>query len=105
MSAAVAEKARRRNDVAGNVFGMTPEDLARAAEKWERLTPRQKQVAALIADGMKRRKIAEVLGGSPKTVDVHCGAIVVKLEVPIIGVPRLYFALRAAGSIEEPLVS
>ncbi len=45
------------------------------------LTPRQVEVLALLADGLRNRQIAERLFLSPKTVDHHVGAILRKLDV------------------------
>jgi DNA-binding NarL/FixJ family response regulator len=38
---------------------------------YERLTPRQREVLQLIAEGHTRRRIAEMLHISPKTVSRH----------------------------------
>ena len=48
------------------------------------LTPRQKQVAVLLSQGLKRKEIARVLGSefrplSLRTVDVHIQALAAKL--------------------------
>ncbi len=45
------------------------------------LTPRQVEVLALVAEGLRNRQIAERLFLSPKTVDHHVGAILTKLDV------------------------
>ncbi len=56
---------------------------ARLAERASRptLTPREIQVLELIAEGMRNREIATVLGLSEETVDVHMKNIRAKLEV------------------------
>ena len=45
------------------------------------LTPRETQVLELIAEGMRNRQIASVLGLSEETVDVHVKNIRAKLDV------------------------
>lgn len=46
------------------------------------LTPRQRQVAALVIDGRSNREIAEDLGISLATVKDHVHAILVRMELP-----------------------
>ncbi|MEU6228915.1 LuxR C-terminal-related transcriptional regulator [Streptomyces sp. NPDC047042] len=43
------------------------------------LTPREREVAALVAEGMSNRQIAAALGRSPRTVDDHVENIMAKL--------------------------
>ncbi|MDX2765601.1 response regulator transcription factor, partial [Streptomyces europaeiscabiei] len=43
------------------------------------LTPREQDVAALVAKGMSNRQIASALGRSPRTVDGHVENILAKL--------------------------
>jgi DNA-binding CsgD family transcriptional regulator len=45
------------------------------------LTAREKEVAALVAQGLTNREIAEMLFLSPKTVDVHLGRVYAKIGV------------------------
>ena len=45
------------------------------------LTPRQRQVAALVAEGATNRQIARQLGIADKTVEVHLAQIMARLEV------------------------
>ncbi|HEX8863701.1 MAG TPA: LuxR C-terminal-related transcriptional regulator [Actinomycetes bacterium] len=57
---------------------------ARAAATFEDplgLTPREREVLALIADGRTNRQIAETLFISPKTASVHVSNILAKLGV------------------------
>jgi DNA-binding NarL/FixJ family response regulator len=47
-----------------------------------RLTPRERQVLALIATGMTNRAIATALAISDRTVDRHVSNILSKLDLP-----------------------
>ncbi len=85
------------------VFGLDEEAFRDASERWTTLTPREGQVAGLIASGMKTAAIAQQLSTAPKTVDAHRARVVLKLRVPIIGIPRVYFALRTAGLLVDRL--
>jgi len=45
------------------------------------LTPRERQVAALVASGRTNRQIGRVLGISEKTTEVHLHHVMSKLDV------------------------
>jgi DNA-binding NarL/FixJ family response regulator len=45
------------------------------------LTPREKEVLEVIAQGLTHRQIGDLLGISPRTVEVHKGRIMEKLGV------------------------
>ena len=62
--------------LAGPLFGIAPE-IAR--ERVEELTPREREVAALMATGLDNRVIAVQMGISPKTLDIHRANVVYKL--------------------------
>lgn len=47
----------------------------------ETLTPREKEVFGVISQGLTHREIGEMLGISPRTVEVHKGRIMEKLGV------------------------
>lgn len=55
--------------------------LAASEGKLTRLTPRERQVLARIANGRRNREIAEELNLSPKTVDVHRTNLMRKLDL------------------------
>jgi DNA-binding CsgD family transcriptional regulator len=54
---------------------------ARAVAGWEALTPAERQVAELVAEGLTNRQIAERLVVCPRTVHSHLRRIFAKLGV------------------------
>ncbi|MGE5666545.1 MAG: response regulator transcription factor [Betaproteobacteria bacterium] len=67
--------------------------------RFERLTPREREVFDLITDGHHNREVAETLGISPRTVEVHRARIMEKLDAKRVGdLFRLRFALDAPES-------
>jgi two-component system response regulator FixJ len=54
--------------------------VASARDRFSRLTEREAQVAKLMAGGKRNRQIAEDLGISPKTLDIHRANAMHKLE-------------------------
>lgn len=50
------------------------------------LTPRQREVAKLVAEGLSTRKVARELGISPRTVEGHIQQAAERLDIP--GPPR-----------------
>ena len=50
-------------------------------EKLQRLTPRERQVLSLVAEGLSNKAIARQLGISPKTVEIHRSNVMSKMEV------------------------
>ncbi len=63
-----------------------------------RLTPREREVMNLIVEGKANREIAESLGISPRTVEVHRAAIKRKLEVKSLS-DLVRLALLEQGAI------
>jgi DNA-binding CsgD family transcriptional regulator len=41
------------------------------AQRYSRLSPRQKQVADMTSEGLKTKEMARRLGISPRTVEIH----------------------------------
>lgn len=55
------------------------------AERLLRLTPRERQVMSLVAEGLSNKAIARQLGISPKTVEIHRSNMMCKMEVTSAG--------------------
>ncbi len=53
---------------------------AALVERLERLTPRERDVLGLLADGLQHREIAERLSISPRTVEVYKARMMEKLQ-------------------------
>jgi DNA-binding CsgD family transcriptional regulator len=51
------------------------------SEKFQRLTPRERQVLSLVAEGLSNKAVARQLGISPKTVEIHRSNVMSKMEV------------------------
>lgn len=54
---------------------------AEFTERVNRLTPRERQVMSLVAEGLSNKAIARQLGISPKTVEIHRSNLMAKMEV------------------------
>ena len=68
--------------------------------RWQTLTPREKEVATLIAQGLLNRDVGERLGGiSIKTVQVHRSEVCRKLGVK--GASGITRAVRAISGLNE----
>ncbi len=50
-------------------------------QRWENLTAREREVLALVAEGMSNRHIATILGLSEHTVETHVGHLLSKLDI------------------------
>jgi DNA-binding NarL/FixJ family response regulator len=55
--------------------------LARNEREWDPLTPREREVLQLIAEGKSNKVISRELGMSVKTVDSHRRNLMVKLDI------------------------
>jgi RNA polymerase sigma factor (sigma-70 family) len=55
-------------------------ELARTSERLDRLTPRERDVVRLLAEGLQNREIAARLGISPRTVEVYKARLMEKLD-------------------------
>lgn len=82
------------------------EERAAAAAKYARLTSREKQVCALVAVGMLNKQIAVELEMSEKTVKIHRGRVMHKLEVDsVAALVRLVDHLDPAAVSAESVSS
>jgi DNA-binding CsgD family transcriptional regulator len=63
-------------------LGLTPADGRRAVSGTAALTPREREVALLVADGLTNAELARRLYISPKTAAIHVSNILHKLGVP-----------------------
>jgi FixJ family two-component response regulator len=68
-----------------------------AQQKYERLSDREREVFALMAEGLTTKQIAKNLGLSPRTVETHRAHLFAKLEVEsLVQLVRSYCALLPA---------
>jgi two-component system response regulator NreC len=65
----------------GGFIELYEKGAERAETGYDRLTPREKEVLKLLADGLTVKAIASVLGLSVKTVDVHKYNLMQKLDI------------------------
>lgn len=56
------------------------------AARIARLTPRERQVMGLVAEGLSNKAIGRQLDISPRTVEIHRGKVMEKMGAPSIGV-------------------
>lgn len=72
-------------------------------ERLGRLTPREREVLELLADGLPHREIAERLVISPRTVEVYKARMMEKLQCRSLAeVVRLGAQARAEPALEPP---
>jgi FixJ family two-component response regulator len=94
-------------ELLGAVAGALERDRARRLEhaerrgldrRFARLTPREREVCARVAAGLLNKQIAAELGTSEKTVKVHRGRVMAKLEVGSVAeLVRLYDRVGPRG--------
>lgn len=63
------------------VAGVVPGSAGAGSAPRPALTPRQAEVAGLVADGLSNRAISERLGLSPRTVEKHVGDIMMRWDL------------------------
>jgi DNA-binding NarL/FixJ family response regulator len=85
-----SKELERRAQVQLGEFARKARETARALA---RLTPREREVLALLAEGLSTRQIARRLGLSDRTVESHIGNVYQKLDVRT----RVQALYRAAG--------
>jgi FixJ family two-component response regulator len=65
--------------------------------RWNRLTPREREVCALVARGMLNKQIAADLGTAEKTIKVHRARVMEKLQVSSVAeLVRLFDQVRTS---------
>jgi FixJ family two-component response regulator len=57
------------------------EERAAVERRFEALTPREREVMELVVKGLANKQIASVLGASEKTVKIHRGRVMDKMDV------------------------
>jgi FixJ family two-component response regulator len=72
-------------------------ERAIVAQRFETLTPREREVLALVVQGLLNKKIAFALGASEKTIKIHRGRVMEKMKVPSVA-----DLVRAAEKIGLP---
>lgn len=73
---------------------------ARLEERYRRLSPRERQVMAMVANGRLNKEIASELGLSHKTVEVHRAHVMKKMEAASLPV-----LVRMASLLQEVSLS
>ncbi|MBS1213915.1 MAG: Two-component response regulator, LuxR/FixJ family, partial [Proteobacteria bacterium] len=58
----------------------TQEHLNQVKLRYERLSPREREIMTLIAEGVSSKRIAQRLSISPRTVDAHRARLMVKMQ-------------------------
>lgn len=77
-----------------DIFGLEPETAKTTVDT---LTPREREVAEMLAFGKSNTVIAQNLGISRKTLDIHRSHIRQKLNTTAHGIGRVWFAAKFAG--------
>lgn len=78
---------------------MTIINAQEALNKFEMLTPRQREVAVMLANGRRNKEVAASLGMSERTVEVHRANILRTLGVN--GAAQLAVLVCRAGMLES----
>lgn len=68
-------------------LGKTSSQNDYSTTSWDRLTHREREIAKLVAEGLKNKEIAKFLSISYKTVEKHRSNIMKKLN--LVGIPAL----------------
>lgn len=78
------------------------EQISDIRERFDRLSPREREVVNLMVEGRSTKEIAYQLGLSPKTIDVHRANSMSKLEVDSVAeMVRMAVALNPKAPIPD----
>ncbi len=69
---------------------------------WKKLTPRQKEVACLVLDGLSNPEVGERLGISPATAKIHLKWVFFFAEVRSRQELREHYRLRGGRIVKRP---
>jgi FixJ family two-component response regulator len=85
-------------------------ESARLQRRYDTLTPRERQVLSLVASGLLNKQVAAELGAAEKTIKIHRGRVMAKMEATsladlvrmagLLGIPAQRSASHDMG--EEP---
>jgi two-component system response regulator FixJ len=81
------------------------QEKAVAAERIDSLTRRESQVLNLMVEGVPNRKIAEELGISPKTLDIHRANLMDKMEARTVADMCKAHLLHVTNPAHLPLIA
>ena len=99
-------------DAIRRAVGLTRDAVAKQAEtaeiqrRYDTLTPREREVFSLVVTGLLNKQVAGELGAAEKTIKIHRGRVMAKMQAPsladlvrmagLLGVPPQTSALRGA---------
>ena len=99
-------------DAIRRAVGRTRDAVAKQAEsaeiqrRYDTLTPRERQVLSLVVAGLLNKQVAGELGAAEKTIKIHRGRVMAKMQAPsladlvrmagLVGVPAQSSAFRGA---------
>jgi FixJ family two-component response regulator len=94
----MAKKSQKSGGPIESILGIPG---ARAAEVLATLTEREQQVADLMSTGMRNSKIAEQLGISTKTLDIHRANVKWKLQAKTsVDIARYVYAKKFSEHVK-----
>jgi FixJ family two-component response regulator len=81
-------------------------ETAEIQRRYDTLTPREREVFSLVVTGLLNKQVAGTLGAAEKTIKIHRGRVMAKMQAPsvadlvrmagLLGVPPQRSALRGA---------
>ncbi|MFC6673076.1 response regulator transcription factor [Marinobacterium aestuariivivens] len=85
----------------GRVLRRKAEEIARVLQRFERLTPREREVMASVVTGLSSKEVARELRLSHRTVEIHRARIMEKMEAA--SVAELVGLALVCGILELPV--